>query len=127
MESDPWQHNIDHILQVMANVERDKDRQCMAVITLMHGYILCPHESIRAYACHSKANWRLGGWNHKNHDEVLYNIARSGLLDSYENKVAPMRPAGARPDILDQTVDMAAVSEITHVKIKNPQQQQQQH
>jgi hypothetical protein len=89
----------------MAKVHGDKDRQRVAVITLIQGYIQLPQESVRAYANRLKANWRQAGWNLQKHDEVLYNIAWAGLRNSLKNKVGPMIPADGKFDTLDEFFD----------------------
>jgi len=73
-----------------------------------------------------KANWRQAGWNLEKHEEVLYDIAWAGLRNSLKNTVGPMMPACITVDTLDEFFDKAAVTEVTHVENKNPQQQQQQ-
>jgi hypothetical protein len=110
----------------MAKAYRDKDRQRMAVITLMQGYIQLPQELVRAYVNHLKANWRQAGWNLQQHEEVLYDIAWAGLRNCLQNNVGPMTPACGRFDTLDEFFDKAAASDITHLENKMPQQQQQQ-
>jgi hypothetical protein len=91
----------------MAKVYGDKDRRCMAVITLMQGYIQLPKESVRAYANRLKANWRQAGWNLQKHEEVLYDIAWAGLRNSLKMIVGPMTPACGRFDTLDEFFDKA--------------------
>jgi len=56
--SDPCLQDIDLVSQEMAKVSGDKDRQRVAVITLMQEYIQLPQELVRAYANRVKANWR---------------------------------------------------------------------
>jgi len=73
-----------------------------------------------------KTNWRQDGWNLQTHDEVLYNIACAGLLNSPRDKVGPMMPTCGRFDSLDYFFDIAAVPEVTHVEIKTPHQLQHQ-
>jgi len=110
----------------MAKVYGDKDRRCVAVITMMQGYTQLQPESVRAYANRLKANWRQAGWNPQKHKEVLYDIAWAGLRLCLKNKVGPMWPACRRFDTLDDFFHMAAALQVTHVENKKPQQQQQQ-
>jgi hypothetical protein len=125
-ESDPCRQDCDLFSQEMAKVYGDKDRRRVAVITLMQGYIQLPQESVRAYADRLKANWRQAGWNLLKYKEVLYDIAWAGLRNSLKNKVGQMTPACGRFDTLDEFLDKAAASEVTHVENKKPQQQPQQ-
>jgi hypothetical protein len=124
-ESDPCLKDFDLFSQDMANVCMDKDRRRVAVITLMQGYIQLPPESVRGYANHFKADWRQAGWNLLKHEEVLYDIAWAGLRNSLKNKAGLMTPACGRFDTLDEFIDQAVPSEVTHVQNKKPQQQQQ--
>jgi hypothetical protein len=125
-ESDPWLQDFVLISQKMVKVYGDKNRRYVGVITLMHGYIQLPQESVRAYANRLKANWRQAGWNLQKHKEVLYDIAWAGLRNCLMNTVGPMRPACGRLESLDEFFDKAAASEVTPVDHKKPQQQQQQ-
>jgi len=110
----------------MAQVYGDKERRRVAVISLMREYIQLPQELVRAYANHVKAKWRQAGWNLLIHEEVLYDIAWAGLRNSLKNNVAPMTPACSRFDTLEQFINKAAASEVTHVENKKQQRQQQQ-
>ena len=92
----------------------------------MREYIQIPKGSVRANANDGKANRRQAGWNLLKHEEVLYNIAWAGLRNSLKNKVGPMTPACSRFDTLEEFLNKAAASEVTHVKNQNPQQRQQQ-
>jgi len=90
------------------------------------GNIQLPQELVGAYANRVKANWRQAGWDLKEHEEVLYNIPWAGLRNYLKNKVGPMMPAYGRFDTLNQFFDEAAALEVTHVKNKTLQLQQQQ-
>jgi hypothetical protein len=125
-EYDPCVQDFDLFSQEMAKVFGDKDRRCVAVITLMQGYIQHPQKSVRAYANRLKVNWRQAGWNLQKHAEVLDYIAWADLRNSLKNKVGPMTHACGRLDTLDEFFDKGAALEVTHVENKKPQQQQQQ-
>jgi hypothetical protein len=116
--------HVEFYLQEETKVYGDKDRQCVAVIPLMQGYIQHQQESVRAYANCLKPNWTQAGWNLQKNKEVLYDIAWAGLRNSLMNKVGLMLHAWGRFDTLDEFFDTAASSEVTHVENKNPQQQQ---
>jgi hypothetical protein len=107
----------------MAKGYGDKDRQRGEVITLMHGYIQLPKESVTAYENSLKANWRHAVWNLQKHEEVLYDIACAGLSNSLTNKVGLMMTACSGFDTLDEFFDKAPASDVTHVENKKPQQQ----
>ena len=125
-ESDPCLQDFNLFSQEMAKVYGDKDRRRVAVIMLIQGYIQLPQELVRAYANCLKANWRQAGWNLQKYEEVLYDIAWTGLCNSLKNNVGPMAPACGRFGTLAGFFDKAAASEVTHVENKKPQQQQQQ-
>jgi len=99
-ESDPCLHDCDLFSQEMAKVYGDKDRRRVAVITLIQGYIQLPQESVRAYVNHLKANRRQAGWNPQKHEEVLYDIAWTGLRNPLKNNDGLMTPACGRFDTL---------------------------
>jgi hypothetical protein len=90
--------DCDLFSQEMAKVYGDKDRCCVAVITLMQELIQLPQQSVRAYANHVKANWTQAGWNLQKLEEVLYDITWAGLNNSLKQKVGPMTPACGRFD-----------------------------
>jgi len=121
-ESDPLLQDFDLFSQEMAKVYGDKDRQHLAVITLMQGYIQLPQELVRAYVNHLTANWRQAGWNLQKHEEVVYDIPWAGLRNPLKNKLGPMTPACGRFDTLDEFFAKAAASEVTHVENKKLQQ-----
>jgi len=125
-ESDPCLQDFDLFCQEMAKLYGNKDRQCVAVITLMQGFILLPQELVTAHANHLKANWRQGGWNLQKHEDVLFDITWAGLRNSRKNKVGPMTTTCGRLDTLDEVFDKAVASEVTDVENMNPQQQQHQ-
>jgi len=100
-ESDACLQDFHLFAQEMAKVYGDKDRRCVAVITLMQGYIQLPQESVRAYVNRLKANRSQAGWNLQKHEEVLYDIAWAGLGNSLKNNVGPMTPACGRFNTLD--------------------------
>jgi hypothetical protein len=123
--SDPCLQDFDLFSQQMAKVYGDKDRRRVGVITLMQKYIQLRQESVRAYANRVKANWKQAGWNLQKNEEVLYDIAWAALRNSLKNNVGPRTPACGRFDTLDEFLDKAAASEVTHVENMKPQQQQQ--
>jgi len=112
--------------QEMAKVYEDKNRQRVAVITLMQGYIQHRPESVRAYANCLNANWRQAGWNLQKTKEVLYDIACAGLCNTLKNKVGLITPAWGRFNTIEEFFDKTAASEVTHIESKKQQQQQQQ-
>jgi len=118
--------DFDLFLQEMAKVYGDKDRRCVAVITLMQESIQLPEESVRAYTNRVKAIGRQAGCNPLKHDDVLYYIAWAGLRYGVKNTVGPMTPACAEFDSLKELLDKAEPSEVTHVEHKMPLQQQEQ-
>jgi hypothetical protein len=121
-QSDPYLQDFDLFSQEIAKVYGDKDRRCVAVITLMQGYLQIQQDSVRAYANRLKANWRQARWNLQKYEEVLYDIAWAGLRYSLKNKVAPITPACARFDTFEEFFDNSPASEVTHVENNTPQQ-----
>jgi hypothetical protein len=81
-ESGPCLQDFNLFSQDMAKVYGDKDRHCVAAITLTQEYIKLPPESVRVYAKRVKANWRHAGWNLQKHEELLYDIAWAGLIST---------------------------------------------
>jgi hypothetical protein len=74
-EFNPCLQNFALYSPQLAKVYGDKDQRCVAVLTLMQGYIQLGQESVRANVNHLKANWRQVGCNLQKHEEVLYHIA----------------------------------------------------
>jgi len=126
-ESFPCLKDFYLFLQEISHMYRDNDQCHVVVSRLMQELMQLLQELVRAYANHLKANWRQAGWNLQKHKEFLYDIAWAGLCNSLKYKVGLMMPTCDRFDTLDEFLNTAAASEVTHVeKTKKPQQQQHQ-
>ena len=65
----------------------DKDRRLKSAMKAMQDYQQLSNGSVRVYANLMKANCRRAGWNQSTHDDVLHDIARSGLRHVLKKKL----------------------------------------
>ena len=124
-DSDPCLQDFNLFTQEMAKVHGDRDWRCVTRITQMQEFLWHTSESVRVYANHVKANFRQVGGNLLKHEEVLYDIAWAGLYKYVMTTVGLIMPTSSAIDCLEEFIEQAATSELTHVENKKPLQQQQ--
>jgi hypothetical protein len=83
-------------------------------------------ETVRDFANRIRTNWREAGWDEKDHQSILYDLAWTGLRPAIKARVKPLaEEETGRFDSIDQLFDKASRAETKYIPPK-PQQQPQQ-
>jgi hypothetical protein len=83
-------------------------------------------EIVRDFANRIRTNWREAGWEEKDHQGILYDLAWTGLRPAIKARVKPLADEETgRFETIDQLFDKASRAETKYIPPKPPQQQQQ--